>query len=140
MGTILRTAAAAGVDGLMLAPGCIDPYNPKVVRGGMGAHLRLPMRKVLWEELASLLRGADVWVALSSGGEDYAAIDWRNPSVVIIGSEAHGVSAKALTLARGLVSIPMQAATESLNAAVATAIILFEANRQRRLAHRRPAA
>jgi tRNA G18 (ribose-2'-O)-methylase SpoU len=100
----------------------------------MGAHLRLPMRTVRWRELADLVRGADVWVASSSGGEDYAAIDWRNPAIVIIGSEAHGVSVQALTLARGLVSIPMQAATESLNAAVAAAIILFEANRQRRQA------
>lgn len=130
MGTMLRTAAAAGADGVLLAPGCVDPFNPKVVRGGMGAHFRLPMVKAGWNEIEKMVDGMQVWVASADSATPYTAVDWQTRSALIIGNEANGPSAPALQLASG-VAIPMAAAVESLNAAMAAGIILFEAARQR---------
>lgn len=132
LGTILRTAAAASVDGVLLAPGCVDPYNPKVVRGGMGAHLRLPIRLSNWPEIAAFTAGLQIWLASARAQIRYDQVDWRQPSALIIGSEAAGAGEEADRLGAGL-TIPMAAATESLNAAVAAGIILFEAARQRAL-------
>lgn len=131
LGTMLRTAAAAGVDGVLLSPGCVDPYNPKVVRAGMGAHLRLPLHQQDWPEIAEASRGLQVWLATADGTLPYTTVNWRQPSALIVGSEAHGAGRAAAALANGAIYIPMYAATESLNAAVAAGIILFEAARQR---------
>jgi TrmH family RNA methyltransferase len=131
MGTMLRTAAAAGVDGVLLGPGNVDAYNPKVVRGGMGAHLRLPIVTADWPAIAQRTAGMAVWLAAVDQATAYTAVDWRQPSALIIGSEATGAGQQAQQLATGRVTIPMRHATESLNAAVATGIILFEAVRQR---------
>ena len=134
MGTILRAASAAGADGALLGPGCVDPYNPKVVRGSMGAILRLPVRAATWEEITGLAAGLDVWLAAARDGVAYSAVDWRRPSAILIGGEAHGAGAAAERVATGRVSIPMRDATESLNAALAAGILLFEAARQREAA------
>lgn len=131
LGTILRSAGAAGVDGVLLAPGCVDATNPKVVRGSMGALLRLPVLSLSWEEIAGIVANKVVWLAASRGEKTYTAVNWQQPSVLIIGSEAQGAGAEALKLADGRVSIPMHADTESLNAAIAASVILFEAKRQR---------
>jgi RNA methyltransferase, TrmH family len=131
LGTMLRTAAAAGVSGVLLAPGCVDAYNPKAVRGGMGAHLRLPVRAASWAEISVLCEGLAVWTAVADGHASYTHVNWRQPSALIIGGEASGPSAEAAQLSQGTTHIPMHAATESLNAAVAAAVILFEAARQR---------
>lgn len=133
LGTICRTAAAAGVEGILLAPGTVDFYNPKVVRGGMGAHLRLPVQEASWTDIAAVTSGMPVWLAAASGAIEYTDVNWREPTALIIGSEARGGGEKAVRLATGRVSIPMHAATESLNAAVAAGILLFEVARQRRL-------
>ena len=127
MGTMLRTAGAAGVDGVFLAPGCVDLYNPKVVRGGMGIHLRLPILRLDWDEIARRVAGFGVWLAVVTDGVAYTAVNWQQPSALIIGNEANGVGEDAERLANGRLTIPMHAQTESLNAAVAAAIILFEA-------------
>ncbi|MBP6804399.1 MAG: RNA methyltransferase [Chloroflexi bacterium] len=132
LGTMLRTAAAAGVDGVLLGPGCVDPFNPKVLRGSMGAHLRLPIRDVAWAEMAEALVGLAVWLTDVAEGVGYTAVNWRSPSALIIGSEARGVGNEAERVAHGRCTIPMHAATESLNAAMAAGVILFEAARQRR--------
>ena len=133
LGTILRTAGAAGVEELLLAPGTVDVYSPKVVRAGMGAHFRLPLAVGLrWPRIAERLRGLSVWLADAQGGQAYDAVNWRNPTALIVGGEATGASDEAAALAQGRLRIPMHGDTESLNAAVATAIILFEAARQRR--------
>lgn len=134
LGTICRTAAAAAVDGVLLGPGCVDFYNPKVVRGGMGAHLRLPVQAVSWEEIAARTAGLSLWLADIGGTILYNEVDWRQPAGLVIGGEAHGPGDMAQKVATGRISIPMSAATESLNAAVAAGVILFEAVRQRRLA------
>lgn len=131
LGTILRTAAAAGVVGVLLAPGCVDAYNPKVVQGSMGALLRLPVHQADWSEIAAQVAGRPVWLAAADGDVTYTAADWRHPSALIIGGEAWGAGDEAQQVATGRVAIPMHGATESLNAAVAAAVILFEAARQR---------
>jgi TrmH family RNA methyltransferase len=133
LGTMLRTAAAAGVEGVLLGPGNVDAYNPKVVRGGMGAHLRLPILSADWPVIAERTAGLSVWLAALDRATSYTAVDWQQPSALIIGSEAAGAGPQAQQLATGRINIPMRYATESLNAAVAAGIILFEAVRQREL-------
>lgn len=132
-GTLLRTAAAAGVALVLFGPGSVDPFNDKVLRAGMGAHFRVPLRVADdWQALRGLLPAeSPVYVADVGGSVQYDAIDWRQPAVLVVGSEAHGPSQQALAAGQA-VAIPMAAATESLNAAAAGAVILFEAARQRR--------
>lgn len=132
LGTMLRTAAAAGVEGVLLAPGSVDAYNPKVLRGAMGAHLRLPIHSLEWEQIRAATAGTAVWLAAADGAVSYTDVNWRQPATLIVGSEAHGGGQQARALARGAVYIPMFANTESLNAAIAAGVILFEAARQRR--------
>ena len=131
LGTILRSASAAGAEGVLLGPGCVDATNPKVVRGSMGAILRLPLRAADWPEIAQSAAGLDVWLAAARDGLAYSNVDWRRPAALLIGGEAHGAGAAAERLATGRVTIPMRDATESLNAAVAAGVILFEVARQR---------
>jgi TrmH family RNA methyltransferase len=133
LGTILRTAAAAGIDAVLLAPGSVDPYNDKALRAGMGAHFRIPVVSQKWDEIAATCAGLSVYLADMHGDVAYDAADWSNGWALIIGGEAHGASEAAAALATagaGRVYIPMAAATESLNAASAAAVILFEAARQ----------
>lgn len=132
LGTILRTATAAGVDAVLLAPGCVDPYNDKALRGGMGAHFRVPVAPQKWDEIAAYCAGLVVYLADMDGDVAYDAADWAHGWALIVGSEAHGASESAAALARQRVYIPMAAETESLNAASAAAVILFEAARQSR--------
>ena len=132
LGTILRTAGAAGVEGVILGPGCVDAYNPKTVRGGMGAHLRLPLHTANWPEIEQMVQGLSVWVAAADGDRTYTAVPWTQPAALIIGGEARGAGDQAWKLATAPIAIPMHAATESLNAAIAAAVILFEAARQRK--------
>lgn len=132
LGTMLRTAAAAGADGVLLAPGCVDAYNPKVLRGSMGAHFRLPVQTLSWDEIEDVVTKTAVWLATIDGDVKYTAVDWQSPSTLIIGNEANGAGKAARQLATGELTIPMHAATESLNAAMAAGIMLFEAARQRR--------
>lgn len=134
LGTILRSAEAAGVDQVILAPGTVDPFSPKVVRAGMGAHFRLPLvvtRK--WQEISIQLGNRPVWLAVTRQGQPYYAVDWTRPSVFIVGSEAEGASAEAEKIATGRIHIPMHGPVESLNVAMAASIILFEALRQREM-------
>ncbi|HRQ41707.1 MAG TPA: RNA methyltransferase [Chloroflexota bacterium] len=131
LGTMLRTAVAAGVDGVLLTPGSVDATNPKVVRGSMGALLRLAVHALGWAQIGEVVQGMTVWLADVEMGEVYTAVNWQSPSALIIGSEAGGAGQEAHRLANGRVTIPMHAATESLNAAIAAGVILFEARRQR---------
>lgn len=130
LGTILRTAAAAGVEAVLLSPTCVDPYNPKVLRSGMGAHFRVPVVGMSWEAMRDYCTGVRVMIAAGDADEDYGQVDWSGRWGVIIGSEAHGAGDEARQLASGRIRIPMAADTESLNAAVAAGVILFEAVRQ----------
>jgi TrmH family RNA methyltransferase len=130
LGAMLRTAVAAGVDAVLLAPGCVDQHNPKVVRGSMGAILHLPISRRSWPEIEADVSHMAVWLATASGDTRHAQVDWRQPSALIVGSEASGAGVDAQRLAKS-VSIPMVQGSESLNVAVAAGIILFEATRQR---------
>jgi TrmH family RNA methyltransferase len=133
LGTILRSAEAAGVGQVILAPGTVDPYNPKVVRGGMGVHLRLPVLSLPWPAIAELVSGRAIWLADASAGVAYDAVDWTRPSALLVGGEAAGPGEQACALATGRVRIPMAEGPESLNAAMAATVILFEAARQQRI-------
>ena len=131
LGTLLRSAAAADVDQVILSPETVDAYNPKVVRGAMGAHFRLPILEAAWAEIADRVRGINVYLAAAAGELTYSAANWIQPSALIVGSEASGASKDAMQLATKRISIPLSREVESLNAAVAASIILFEAKRQR---------
>ncbi len=133
LGTILRAAWAAGVWKVLLPPGTVDPLSPKVLRAAMGAHFYLPIRRFPWEKIGQELTGRTVWLAEAGQGTSYDVVDWSGPVALIVGGEAEGAGAKARALAAGhSVCIPMASGVESLNAAVATAVLLFEAARQRR--------
>lgn len=128
LGSALRTATAVGVSAVILAPDSVDPYNPKVVRGAMGAHLRLPILQWGWDAIAELsLRFV---VADAGGTTNMYENDWTQPTGLIIGGEAHGPQSDAHALAEEIISIPMEDG-ESLNATVAASVILYEAYRQR---------
>ena len=133
MGALLRSAEAVGVAEVLGAIGAVDVYSPKVVRAAMGAHMRLAITQDLsWDAVAERLTLVDqVYAADADARMPYFAADWRQPAALIIGNEAHGLSEDARALARSLISIPMQGRAESLNAAVAGSVILFEALRQR---------
>ncbi len=131
LGALLRTALAAGVQAVFLTESSVDAYNPKVVRGAMGAHLRLPIIQAEAQAIPARLTGLSLWLAEAGAGSRYDQVDWRRPSALIIGGEAGGASPALRQSVAGRVCIPMQAGSESLNAAVAAAVILFEAARQR---------
>lgn len=134
MGGIMRTAAAAGIEVVLLSPGCTDPYNPKVLRGGMGAHFRVAVVEANWDEIGGYCEPLNVYLAAGDAHTDYAAVDWTQPWALVIGSEAQGISSETEALMGKRVRIPMAAETESLNAGVAAGVILFEASRQMRVA------
>lgn len=140
LGTLLRAAAGAGVTTVYLSAASVDPFNPKVVRAGMGAHFRVPLRSFDEEIAATLRREVPLRVLTAAGAPTpYHAVDWRGPAVVIVGSEADGVGAEVAALATARAGIPLAAGVESLNAAVAGAVLLFEAARQRAVAAAAPA-
>lgn len=130
LGTLLRSSAAAGVSGVLLAPETVDAFNPKVVRGAMGAHFRLPIVAADWAAIADRVQGMDVYVAEADESRSYTSIDWTRPSALIVGGESEGTSDTAAKLATMRISIPLAREVESLNAAVAASVILFEAKRQ----------
>ncbi len=137
LGALLRSAAAAGVDAALLAPGTVDAFNPKVVRAGMGAHFRLPIESLDWDKIGERVNGLKVRLAEANSLISnlrspirYDQADWTLPSALIIGSEADGPSEAARACAAERVFIPMPGETESLNAAIAGSVILFEAVRQ----------
>jgi len=136
LGTILRSAVAAGAQGLVLTPGSVDVYSPKVVRAGMGAHFRLPLLTLDWPEISAACKQnrpapAALLIADSDGGSPCWQTDLRQPVALVIGSEAEGPQPAAFAAADGLLHIPMPGKAESLNAAVAASILLYEVVRQR---------
>ncbi|HVA25341.1 MAG TPA: RNA methyltransferase [Chloroflexota bacterium] len=127
-GTMLRTALAAGAVGVVATKATTDLWSPKAVRAGMGAHFHLPLAVdvVDW----GVLGDRQVLLAVAEGGRRYWEVDWSQPAAIVIGSEAHGASSAAASLATEQVTIPMAVGAESLNAAAAAAVLLF-ASRQR---------
>jgi TrmH family RNA methyltransferase len=131
LGTLLRSAAGANADAAILAPGTVDAYNPKVVRGAMGAHFRVPVLTEDWNAIATRVHGLDVWLAAANAETLYTQVDWGRPCALIVGGEAEGISERASKLAMGRAGIPLARGVESLNAGVAGSIFLFEIARQR---------
>jgi TrmH family RNA methyltransferase len=131
LGTLLRTALAAGVDGVIIPPENVDVFSPKVVRAGMGAHFRLPILSLDWKNIQNLFSGLNIFLADSASGQSYFETDFKTPLALIIGGEAAGAGKQALQLATHHIHIPMPGETESLNVASAGAILMFEVVRQR---------
>jgi TrmH family RNA methyltransferase len=98
----------------------------------MGAHFRIPVVEADWEAIRAYCEPLTLYLAAADGDLDYDAVDWTARWALVIGSEAHGVGAEAQAFGGRRLRIPMSAATESLNASVAAAVILFEAQRQER--------
>ncbi len=130
-GTLLRTAAAAEIDAVLFAPGTVDLFNPKVVRAAMGAHFRIAASAADWAQIYEIAAPLRVYVADAAGSVIYTKADWREPFALIIGSEAHGPGPESRALSGAAVSVPLARGVESLNAALAGGVILFEARRQR---------
>ena len=132
LGTLLRSAAAAGVQAVLIPPDTTDVFAPKVLRSGMGAHFRLPIHSMTWEEIEQVvkLEGLQVLIA-DMDGRPCWEMDLRQPIALVIGSEAEGVSESARKLANGKIGIPMAGEVESLNAGVAGSVLMFEVMRQR---------
>lgn len=133
LGTMLRTAEASGVGAVFVPPGTVDVYAPKVVRSAMGAHFRLPIYSLGWQDIKNQVQTTQlrVVVAAAGAGTAYTQADLYSPLALVIGSEAQGAGEKARLLANELIHIPMPGGAESLNAAIAAAVLLFEVVRQR---------
>lgn len=128
VGTIWRTADAFGAEGLVLLPGCADPFSPKTVRATMGACFRLPVWEAERGDLARALEGAELPLYATALREDTVDVRAADLSrcAVVIGSEGRGVSDETLNLCQKTLKIPMEGRCESLNAAVAAAVVLWE--------------
>ena len=131
VGTIWRTADALGADGLLLVNGCADPWNPKTVRATMGACFRLPVYETTVSALPQLLEKAGLPLYATALREDTVDIKTADlsRSAVVIGSEGKGISRELLELSQKTLKIPMRERCESLNAAAAAAIVLWEMGR-----------
>ena len=132
VGTIWRTADAAGIEGVLFSGGCADPLSPKVQRAAMGSGFRVPymMSGNLTEGLEALKsRGYRVVASDLAGDDFYSRPDPGERWVLVIGSEAHGISRATRDRADTLVKLPMRGGAESLNAAVAAGIMMYEMTR-----------
>ncbi|MDK9705109.1 MAG: RNA methyltransferase [Sulfuritalea sp.] len=131
VGTILRTAAAAGVRDVLLGPGCAAAWSPRVLRAGQGAHFSLAIREQA--ELAAALAASPATsvATVARGGASLYQLDLTGPILWLVGNEGAGLSPELVAAAKIRVTIPLAGGIESLNVAAATAVCLFEASRQR---------
>jgi RNA methyltransferase, TrmH family len=133
LGTIIRTAAGAGADGLWLSDDSVDLENPKVLRASAGQWFRLPMAVVdLQAEIRQFQRqGVQVVATLPTAELTYWEADLTRPTLILLGNEGAGLSPELAGMADVGIKIPLAAGVESLNVAIAAALILYEARRQR---------
>lgn len=136
LGTIVRGARAAGAGGVVCLANCVDLYSPKVVRSTAGSMFHIPVAVLGGNPVDTMVRlgqqGMRLVGAVASGGDDLYYVDLRQPVAVFIGNEAHGLPAEVEDRLDQRITIPMEADTESLNAAMAATVISFETARQRR--------
>ena len=138
LGSMIRSGEGAGVDGVLLTKTCADVTSPKAVRATMGSVYRIPY---LWieniEEAGRILRplGVKLYAAYLKGGEDYDRMDYSHGCAFLIGNEGKGLTLEAVNEADKRIRIPMCGRVESLNAAMAASILMYEAARQRREKH-----
>ena len=133
VGAVLRTAEAAGVAGVIVSRGSADAFSPKAIRSSMGSGFRLP----IWEnaEFDAVLQWSKMNGLISTAADintdhSYGEVDWNKPRLMVFGSEAHGLSSEQREKMDETIRIPMENGVESLNLAVSSGIILFEAKRQ----------
>lgn len=136
LGTIFRTAEAAGADAVIMSSRTADLYNPKTIRSTMGSVYRVPFCYV--ESLSSIImklreEGVSVYAAHLGGKAAYDDYRYQKSTAFLIGNEANGLREETAACADAMIHIPMKGRVESLNAAVASSILLFEASRQRRI-------
>lgn len=130
VGTVIRTAAALGIAEVILAGDCADPFGYKAVRASMGGVFRIPVRRCAYDELRSAANGLPILTAEPrADAQDIRRIE--GDFLPVIGSEGQGVSDTVAALADGAFTIPMCGSTESLNAAVAAAIVIWEISGRR---------
>lgn len=134
LGTILRTAEAAGVDAVLMAKGCVDLYNPKTIRATMGSIFNIPIINFnSTEEIINVLKckGFEIISTSLNASQYYYELNFNNKMAIVIGNEANGILPEIIQNSDHVVKIPMIGNAESLNAAIAASIIMYEAVRQR---------
>lgn len=139
LGTILRSAEAFGANGIVSLPGTVSAWNPKAVRASAGSVFRVPLLAVSAEECFLRLREAEVklWATAVRGAAPADTVDLVQGTAFLIGNEGNGLPEEMAAQAEGAVTIPCPGPVESLNAAVATSVLLYEAARQRTAAPQR---
>lgn len=134
MGTIVRTAEGAGVTGVLMSSGCVDLYNPKTIRSTMGSIFRMVV--VTEQEFGAAIdyirsKGVKFYAAHLDGSKKHTQCDYSTSCAFIIGNESNGISDETAAKCDELIRIPMAGKVESLNASIAAAVLMYEANRQR---------
>lgn len=134
MGTIIRTADALGANGIIVTQGCVDVFNPKTIRSTMGSILHLPIayESDIVDVIESLKTQGVKVISTALESSDFCYnTDFKDDFALVIGNEATGVSQKVLEISDYITKIPMSGKAESLNAAIASGIVMYEASRQR---------
>ncbi len=134
MGTIIRSADAFNIDGILIGEGSVDTYNPKVVRSTMGSIFRVPLYFINdnMDTLRTLKdKGFRIYATSLEGSVANYDIEYKDDFIIVIGSESQGVSKDILGISHSLIKIPMPGNAESLNAGVAASIIMYEGMKQR---------
>jgi TrmH family RNA methyltransferase len=138
LGTLVRSAEAAGAAAILLGPGSVDAYNPKVVRASAGAIFGIPVVDAVsegWSAVEALDALAELGRrrlgATAGAGLPYTEVDFTQPTAVVVGNEAHGIAAELGAHLDGHVTVPMAGPAESLNVAMAATVLCFESARQR---------
>jgi len=132
LGTIIRTADAAGASGVILVGDCTDPFAVETVRATMGSVFALPVSQASVSDFLAWRKGADVQIVAThlAGSVDYRTVDYKKkPTVLLMGNEQSGLPEELASKADQRVRIPQQGRADSLNLAVATAVMLYEARR-----------
>ena len=131
LGTIVRTADAAGFDAVVLGTGTVDLYNDKVLRSMQGSHFHIPVFQANLQEYLPILKEKGVQVAVTAlhrDSKDYSVLQGATDVAIVVGNEGQGVSSDVIELADVLVTIPMFGKAESLNVAIASALLMYKTN------------
>ncbi len=136
LGTIIRTGEGAGIHGVIMTKDTVDIYNPKTIRATMGSIYRVP--HIYIEDLPSILeqmaeKNIHTLAASLDGKKYYDSFDFKEGTAFLIGNEGNGLRQETQKLAENYLKIPMEGQVESLNAAIATSLLMYEAHRQRNL-------
>jgi TrmH family RNA methyltransferase len=139
LGTIVRSAEAFGADGVLCLPGTVSPWNPKAIRASAGSVFRVPVLAGKTKESIERLResGLKTYAAMANAARPVDLANLVKPVALMIGNEGSGVSEELVSMADGAITIPCPGPVESLNAAVAASLLLYEASRQRSVESRR---